>query len=106
MKSGASGPEEKKGSSHPLPGDLDQRAAKARHDLLNPLSHILGFSEMLLDEVSRQGHEHLKADLELLYRTADRMIALINHFLDWHKLEAGRSDIPVLEEQLRKLSML
>jgi len=106
MNSGTSGPEKIKPQSDPSPGELNQRAAKARHDLRNPLSHILGFSEMLLDEARTHGHEQLKPDLELLYRTADRMIALTNHYLDWHKIEAGLSDIPILEDQLRQLSTL
>lgn len=86
--------------------NLSEQVAKARHDLRNPLSHILGFSEMLLDEAKTHGHQNLQADLELIYRTADRMIALTNHYLDWHKIEAGPSELPVLEDQLRKLSAL
>lgn len=104
MKSGASGESQ---TSPRLPlsvGNLSQQVAKARHDLRNPLSHILGFSEMLLEEAKLRGHENLKADVQLIYKTAERMIALTNHYLEWPKVEAGLSDITALEDQLQKLS--
>src|SRR2546422_530554 len=62
------------GESAPV-ASLSLRVIKARHDLVNPIGHILGFSEMLLEEVQTQGHDRLRAQLQLVHQTASRMMA-------------------------------
>src|SRR5712672_1974052 len=45
--------------SPPALPSLTLRVSRARHDLHNSIGHILGFSEMLLDEVQEPGQEKL-----------------------------------------------
>lgn len=77
--------------------------AKARHDLRNPLAHILGFSEMAMEKAQEKGFNHLKSRLEVIYRTASLMLEQINQGLDAANITAGLSDLPALQQQLGKL---
>jgi adenylate cyclase len=79
---------------------LTLRVSRARHDLHNSIGHILGFSEMLLDEVQEPGQEKLRPELELIQRLAAQMISQTNDTLDAASIEAGRADLPALQAKL------
>ncbi|MEO8194908.1 MAG: histidine kinase dimerization/phospho-acceptor domain-containing protein [Gemmatimonadales bacterium] len=51
---------------HMLPADL-------LHDLRTPLGHILGYSELLIEQVQEAGHEEFVPYLEKI-RTAGRQL--------------------------------
>ena len=65
------------------------RVCKARHDLNNTFGQVLGFAEMLLEEVQEPASEKLRPGLELVYQTAKQLVALNNEVLN-----ARRADIP------------
>jgi hypothetical protein len=90
------------GNDLPAPAlhSLTLRVSRARHDLHNSLGHILGFSEMLLDEVQEPGQERLRPELELIQRLATQMISQTNDTLDAASIEAGRADLPALQAKL------
>jgi len=67
--------------------------AQARHDLRNPMSHILGFAEMLLE---RAEQSPFRAALEEICRLANSLVSLINAHLKWPV-----GDLPLLQEQIR-----
>src|SRR5438067_13031042 len=79
---------EKQGGS-----ELSLRVTKARHDLHNSIGHILGFSEMWLEEFREE-------ELELIFRRAGEMRAQINEGLSAPRIEAGVVDLPSLQSQL------
>src|SRR6266446_1804804 len=79
---------------------LHMRVLKTRHDLHNSIGHILGFSEMLLEEVQEQGHDHMRPELERLLQSAKQIIGQINEDLHTAKIEAGLSNLPALERLL------
>jgi hypothetical protein len=79
---------------------LSLRVSRARHDLHNSIGHILGFSEMLLDEVQEPGQEKLRPELELIQRLAAQMISQTNDPLDAASIEAGRAHLPALQAKL------
>ena len=81
-----------------------QQVIKARHDLRNPLAHILGFSEMLADHARKQGRRDLRADSLEINATAEQILAQVNQSLDASKIEAGQSDIPRLQEHVQTLA--
>jgi CheY-like chemotaxis protein len=84
--------------------DFARRVAKARHDLRNPVAHILGFSEMLGEKAREHGYNYIKGRLELIDRAAAEMIEAINGCLDPKKIQAGESDVAALGEKLRRLA--
>ena len=81
---------------------LGLRVVKTRHDFHNSLTHILGFSEMLLEEAQEIGREHLRDDLELIQRAARLLMNQISDKLDAPKIKAGHIDLSSLQRQVRK----
>ena len=49
---------------------LSARLSKARHDLQNTLGQILGFSEMLLEELQEKGQTRFQTELEFINQTS------------------------------------
>jgi adenylate cyclase len=74
--------------------------SRARHDLNNAIGQILGFSEMLLEEIQEQGREQLRPELELIHRYAGQMRSQTNETLQVAKIKAGRADLPSLQRRL------
>ena len=56
---------------HTLPRDL-------LHDLRTPLGHILGYSEMLIEQMQEAGHEELIPHLEKIRKAGRDMLDLMN----------------------------
>jgi two-component system sensor histidine kinase/response regulator len=61
------------------------------HDLRSPLNHIIGYSEMLAEEVDTQRREGFAGDLEKIRAAGLRMLALIEE-----NFTSAREAIPVL----------
>jgi signal transduction histidine kinase len=49
-------------------GDQPASLANVRHTLRTPLNHIIGYSEMLLEEASERGLEAFTADLQKIHK--------------------------------------
>lgn len=56
--------------------------ANLRHTLRTPLNHIIGYSEMLLEEAGERGLETFAADLRRIHTAGKHLHALINDLLD------------------------
>lgn len=80
---------------HPSPARI--RAAK--HDLRNPLGEILGFAEMLLEDIEDQGGRKLQPGLQRIRQESNALLKRINESLD---LEALQLD-PALPSRLGSL---
>jgi two-component system, sensor histidine kinase and response regulator len=63
------------------------------HDLRSPLNHIIGYSEMLTEEVDTQRREGFATDVEKIRDAGHRMLALIEE-----NFTSAREAIPVLHE--------
>jgi class 3 adenylate cyclase len=55
--------------------------AHARHELRTPLGHIIGYGEMLLEELQDGGHAPVEAPLRALYADARQMLSRLNALL-------------------------
>ena len=62
------------------------------HDLRSPFTSLLGFSEILLHEPDLP-EEEKKEYLEYIYDASKTQLQLINHLLDWSRLQTGRLQI-------------
>ena len=67
--------------------------ANMSHELRSPLNAILGFAHILKENNPRPEQ---KENLEIIYRSGEHLLALINDVLDISKIEAGRA---VLNEE-------
>ena len=68
--------------------------ANVSHEIRTPMTAILGFSEVLLEEASRNGAPHATVDaLRTIQRNGDYLLALLNDILDLSKIESGRLEV-------------
>jgi signal transduction histidine kinase len=59
---------------HTLPRDL-------LHDLRTPLGHILGYSEMLIEQMQESGREEFLPHLEKIRKAGNDLLDLMNNNL-------------------------
>jgi DNA-binding response OmpR family regulator len=59
-----------------------QSLADIRHTLRTPLNHIIGYSEMLLEEVAERGLEASVDDIRKIHAAGKQLLAWINELLD------------------------
>jgi len=64
--------------------------ASMSHEIRNPLTAILGFAEVLLQELSDEKHLEL---LRIIKRNGEIVLAIVNDILDISKIEAGKLEV-------------
>lgn len=65
------------------------------HELRTPLTAIIGFSEILLENVLGELNKEQKDSLSEVLNNAENLLQLINSILDLAKVEAGKMEISV-----------
>ncbi len=83
--------------------------AQMSHELRTPLNHIIGYSEILEEEVDdgvedRSLRKTLQTDLAKIRSAAYYQLSLINNLLDFTKIESG--DMPLLLERFSVREMV
>ena len=74
--------------------------ANMSHELRTPLNAILGFSNLLRERVAS---EEQRQDLDIITRSGEHLLGLINNVLDAAKVEAGRSELDLAPCDLGRL---
>ena len=74
--------------------------AELRHDLRTPLNHIIGYGEMLLEDVEGGPRAGLAPHLQCILDNAQRLLGYVNDFLAPAKIEAGTVDVEHLPPEL------
>ena len=67
------------------------------HELRTPLSAVIGYSEMLGEEIADLDKPDLLADVEKIEASARHLLGLINDVLDLSKIEAGRLTVEAVD---------
>nr|WP_247887227.1 PAS domain S-box protein [Azospirillum sp. SYSU D00513] len=70
-----------------------QFIANMSHELRTPLSAVIGYTEMLEEELSDIGAQSMLPDLQKIEANARHLLNLINGVLDISKIEAGRMEV-------------
>ena len=70
-----------------------QFLANMSHELRTPLSAVIGYSEMVQEELEDLGEADLIADMKKIEANARHLLGLINDVLDISKIEADRVEI-------------
>jgi signal transduction histidine kinase len=64
--------------------------ANMSHELRTPLNSILGFTQVILEELDGPLTENMESDLVLIDKNGQHLLNLINDVLDMARIEAGR----------------
>jgi signal transduction histidine kinase len=88
--------------------------ANMSHELRTPMNSIIGYTQLLIDEVDGAINKDQKESLETVERNATNLLTLINDILDLSKIEAGKMMLTlnpisldtVIDETLTTLSPL
>jgi signal transduction histidine kinase len=67
--------------------------ANMSHELRTPLNSILGFSDVILEQIDGPLTDTMKNDLQLIQKNGQHLLHLINDVLDMAKIEAGRINL-------------
>jgi PAS domain S-box-containing protein len=71
--------------------------ANMSHELRTPLNAIMGYSELLMEDVTELDQTAFIPDLEKIRTAGEHLLVLINEVLDLSKIEAGRMEVHVEE---------
>ena len=67
--------------------------ANMSHELRTPLNAVIGYSEMVAEDLEGTEVEHLIPDVERVHAAGHHLLRLINDILDLSKVEAGRMEL-------------
>lgn len=63
------------------------------HDLKNPFNTLMGFSELLLDNIDEYDKAKLKEFIGIIFETSRQSYALLENLLEWSRAQTGRLDM-------------
>ena len=67
--------------------------ANMSHELRTPIQAIIGYAELLKEEMEIEGRDEATSDLKSIMTNARNLLAMINNILDMAKIEAGRMEL-------------
>jgi signal transduction histidine kinase len=73
------------------------------HELRTPLQAIIGYTEVVIEELKLADDEYHLKDLSRVIINSERLLKLINSVLDLAKIESGRMDLDLTEVKLSSL---
>jgi PAS domain S-box-containing protein len=80
--------------------------ASMSHELRTPMTAIIGYSDLLLEELEGPLTDQQRIDVEAIARGAQRLLRLINDLLDLSRIESGRLELELSEVDLREVVAL
>ncbi len=67
--------------------------ANMSHELRTPLQAIIGYTDVLREELAASDYPDAMSDLQHIGQSADHLLAVINNILDVAKIEAGHVEV-------------
>lgn len=67
--------------------------ANMSHELRTPIQSIIGYIDLVKEQLELQNQFDLQDDLNRVLKNADRLLQMINSLLDLAKIEAGRMEL-------------
>jgi PAS domain S-box-containing protein len=80
--------------------------ANMSHEIRTPMASILGYVEVMLDELAQThdpSEKRWKQPLQTIKRNSEHLLAVINDILDLSKIESGELHVEVLECSLMEV---
>ncbi|WP_048695806.1 sensor histidine kinase [Catenovulum maritimum] len=78
--------------------------ANMSHELRTPIQSILGYGELITEELEIEGNFELIDDMDKVTKNAQRLLVMINSLLDLAKIEAGKQDLNDIDLSIEKLA--
>jgi len=78
--------------------------ASMNHELRTPLTLIIGFTDIILQEISGEINQEQRRQFTLVKKNANHLLSLINDILDVNKIETGKVEMIIEEFDLSALS--
>ncbi|MEG4583289.1 ATP-binding protein [Microcoleus sp. MON1_C5] len=78
--------------------------ASMSHELRTPLNSILGFSDLLLRQTAGQLSDRQISYVELIEKSGQHLLQLINDILDLSKIEAGKVELNLQPVRVQELA--
>ncbi|MFC1551600.1 ATP-binding protein [Candidatus Latescibacterota bacterium] len=75
----------------------------AAHDLRNPLTSIGGFSEIILNDELGPVPDEQREFLQIINKTSEEMLTLVNDLLDVSVIESGKLDLHCINDSINSL---
>jgi signal transduction histidine kinase len=73
------------------------------HELRTPLNSILGFADVMLEELDGPLTPNMNTDLKLIQKNGQHLLHLINDVLDMAKIESGKMNLIVEKFSLHEI---
>lgn len=67
--------------------------ANMSHELRTPLTAIIGYSELLQEQLNMEDYSRFPSRLQNIHNAADHLLTLISDILDLSKIEAGKTKL-------------
>lgn len=77
--------------------------ANVTHELRTPLQSILGYAELISENLEDEGLEYCDTDVEKISRNANHLLDLINTILDISKIDAGKMRVHAQKTNIKEL---
>jgi signal transduction histidine kinase len=77
--------------------------ASVSHEFRTPLNAILGYSELVHEQLAERGDAALATDLMRIHSAGSHLLALVSDILDLSKIEAGKLDLVLRSFDLEAL---
>jgi PAS domain S-box-containing protein len=77
--------------------------ANMSHELRTPLNAVIGYSEMLQEDLESEGLTDFVPDLQKVQVAGKHLLSLINDILDLSKIEAGRMNMELSDFHLTEM---
>ncbi len=77
--------------------------ANMSHELRTPLNSILGFTDVILEELDGPLTPNMNTDLQTIQKNGQHLLHLINDVLDMAKIEAGRMNLSPEKFRLQEI---
>ncbi|XOV69839.1 MAG: response regulator [Verrucomicrobiota bacterium] len=77
------------------------RLARIRHDLKTPINHILGYSDMLLEESCDEAWDKYDSDLEKILNAGRQLLTQVRYYFDDSQTRPAKLDLPRVQHEFR-----
>jgi signal transduction histidine kinase len=71
-------------------GEKDKFFSIIAHDLMNPFNSILGFSEILCDEVTKKNYQGIIEYSDFIHKSSKQAMDLLLNLMEWSRSQTGR----------------